>query len=717
MVFTFNHKRFRVHIKDERTSAAHLNICGELMKQSLEKRIILFSFIILSMTSLANTAMDIAVFRKEYVQEMLLRSHSLGTALKGSIEKVLALGIDIQDVNGLSEKCREIIQSDPEMAYCVITTTGGKSLFASEPVFSSLDFSHPRTQIASNIKGRDWAAFISTPKDTFFDIQTPINTFDTTASAIIHIGFPKKVIDQKVYAVIQRAVIVFLVFLFISFALVILFVKRSIVSPITSLLGGVTRISKGDFSTPVQALPIHELDQLGININSMALALETRDRQLQKNYAELSDTHSQLNDSFLSLEKVSLELEKSEQLYKKLQEEAGDAIIILDDSETVLIVNRMAEEFLDIAAPRIIGQHISNMLLQIRADNIPHLLTQLKNAYESSGISDEVLFTNRKSDRLTGKMHASHIVVDDKALLQIIIRDITREKEILANLENSAAGLARLNRMKDSFLGMVSHELKTPLTVVMGYSELLLTEMDDQLPDTTREMIKNISTASSRLDCIVKDMIDVTMIDKNILGLKLAPVDINALIESTIREMHGFLSIRRQKITTALEASLPLLRGDQSRLTQLLTNIIGNAIKFTPDGGAISVTTALKDVVNGQHQARIEAGSELESSSKLQQVIEIVITDNGIGINPEEQVRIFDKFYEVGNIEEHSSGKVAFKSKGAGLGLSICKGVVEVHGGRIWVESQAYDPVSCPGSSFIIHLPLDLIQSDGTVMY
>ena len=96
-------------------------------------------------------------------------------------------------------------------------------------------------------------------------------------------------------------------------------------------------------------------------------------------------------------------------------------------------------------------------------------------------------------------------------------------------------------------------------------------------------------------------------------------------------------------------------------------------------------------------------------------MIEIVITDNGIGISPEDQLNIFDKFYEAGNIEEHSSGKVAFKSRGAGLGLSISKGFVEMHGGRIWAESEGYDPLSCPGSSFFIHLPLDLSQNNGTV--
>lgn len=687
------------------------------MKKSLEKRIILFSFIIIAMTSLANTAMDIAVFRKEYIQDLILRSNGLGTALKGSIEKVLALGIDIQDISGLSEKCRETIQPDPEMAYCIITTQNGKVLFASDPEFSTIDFSQVRKQDAFRSGKPGNAMILTALNSSYFDVQTPIKTFDATVSALIHIGFTQKSIDQKVFAVIQRAVAVFLIFLVISFALVILFVKRSIISPIESLLAGVTRITRGDFTSPVQPLPVDELDQLGVNINSMALALETRDRQLQRNYTELSETHSQLRDSFLALEKMSLELEKSEQLYKKLQEEAGDAIIILDESEKIILINNMAEEFLDIAEQEITGQHISNLMLQIRVENIPHLLSQFKAAYDSPNVSGEMIFTNKRYERLTGKMNASRITVDGKSLLQIIIRDITREKEILSNLENSAAGLARLNRMKDSFLGMASHELKTPLTVIMGYSELLLTEMKEQLPGASIEMIQNISNASLRLDSIVRDMIDVSMLDQKQMELRVAAVDVNALIEEAAGELRHFFTLRRQQITLQLDRALPPLDGDRIRLTQLFSNILGNAIKFTPDGGSIAVTTALRTNRDARQRlpAGVETASELPAGGEPRQILEIVISDTGIGINHEDQFRIFDKFYEAGNIEEHSSGKVAFKSRGAGLGLSIAKGVVEMHGGLIWAESPGCDPQTCPGSSFIIHLPLDPAGTDGIV--
>src|SRR5450631_987010 len=141
------------------------------MKQSLEKRIFLFSFIILSMTILANTAMEIAVFRRDYVQEILLRSQSIGTSLKASIEKALAPGIDIRDVNGLAEKCREVIQTDPDMSYCVITDNSGKALFASEPAFAALDFSRAITQSSYGDSHKRNVAIIQTTKGSHFDIR------------------------------------------------------------------------------------------------------------------------------------------------------------------------------------------------------------------------------------------------------------------------------------------------------------------------------------------------------------------------------------------------------------------------------------------------------------------------------------------------------------------------------------------------------------------
>jgi signal transduction histidine kinase len=131
---------------------------------------------------------------------------------------------------------------------------------------------------------------------------------------------------------------------------------------------------------------------------------------------------------------------------------------------------------------------------------------------------------------------------------------------------------------------------------------------------------------------------------------------------------------------------LPSLEGDPERLTQAFSNLINNAIKFTPDGGRIKV------------RGRVVRGPE--------SVIEIIVADEGIGINPKDHDMIFEKFYRTGSVDLHSTGQIKFKGGGPGLGLPIARGVIEGHGGRIWVESEGYDEQSCPGSRFHVLLPL-----------
>lgn len=678
------------------------------MKQSLENRITVFAFVILSMTILASTVMEIIVIRKDYIKEIQLRSETIGTSLKTSIEKVLALGINISDINGLEDKCREGIQADPDMSYCIISDIKGSILFYIDK--NPGDFTGIRDQLKLFEIPLDKEAVkqFSTKRGIYFDTLTPVRTFDSSTVAHIHIGFPQSTVDKKIQAFIIRSVIVFFVFFSISFATVVVFVKKCIVAPISTLLNSVIKISQGDYTTTIQQLPILEFDELAQNINQMSKSLESRDKELKKNYDELTSTHSHLHNSYLRLESLTLELEKSEELFKKIIEESGDAILILDKSEHVLIANKRAAELLDILEEDISGQHISSILLSIQAENISHLLNSINKAFSHTAICEEMIFYNHQ--QRIGKLDISSISQGEKNLLQLVIRDITREREIITNLEQSAAGLARLNKMKDSFLGLASHELKTPLTVILGYSELLQTDMKEQISDNAFEMVNNISNAAMRLDGIVKDMIDVSMLDQDMFGLKRIKLDLNSLIEATVQELKFFFALRKQKLTINLDPALPLYEGDKSRLIQMFTNVIGNAIKFTPDGGKITVSTTLRKILQNRTSDVFYDISATQNSISYQNAIEISISDTGIGINLEDQVKIFDKFYEAGNIEEHSTGKVAFKSRGTGLGLSIAKGIAEVHGGQIWVESTGHDLLTFPGSTFYILLPIGAVK-------
>jgi hypothetical protein len=290
--------------------------------------------------------------------------------------------------------------------------------------------------------------------------------------------------------------------------------------------------------------------------------------------------------------------------------------------------------------------------------------------------------------------------------VHIIVRDVTHEEEVRLGLEKAAYEMERLSQMKNSFLGLASHELKTPLTIIMGYVELLLSGEAGSLDEGPLELIQHISKASDRLSEIVRDMVDISMIDERTLDLASQVIDINVLAQRAVDKVEPFVRQRELVLTLALGADLPFVKCDVDRMVQAIDNVLGNAIKFTPDKGKIILQTRL---VHHPKLPEKFSSSGIDGACALSDgpipYVEIAICDEGVGIAETEQEAIFDKFYEVGDVEEHFSGKVAFNSRGTGLGLSIVKGIVDLHGGAVWAESPGHDPETMPGSTFYILLP------------
>lgn len=682
------------------------------MKLTLERRIIFFSFIILFLTILANTGMDIAGFRKDYVNALVLRSQSLAASMKESVEKVLGLGLELKDLSDISERCRELVRGNPEISYCIIVDLNGTVLFSNDPPYRS-----PRFSNAVNIIDNHLVSFVG-DNEQYYDSTAPVLSPDGKIIAQVHVGFQEKAVAEKVEKMVIRSIFILLISFLISFSLVVLFVKKGIMQPISALLKGVKKISEGSFDTDIVTFPVYEFNTLAETINFMSQSLKNREEEIQKNYLDLEHAHADLHDSYIKLERLSLELEKSEELYKSLMEDSSDAIVVIGGAETVLMVNKKAEEFFGYAAREIVGLPLTKLLLLLCVENIPRIHKIFADTINGIHLEEEMQFIDKTGATVLGRVYANSMKSSGERLVQAIFRDITKENEILKNLEKSAADLARLNKMKDSFLGLASHELKTPLTVIMGYAELISTDMAGKIDPTVLEMVQNISNAAVRLDNIVKDMVDVSMIDEKKLQLRLEDVNLNRLVEDSVTELSFFFSMRKQELILNFDETIPLIKGDSLRLMQLLSNILGNAIKFTPDGGKIAILTSVKYLLRSkQSNASEHDQPHVNIGKERHMYVEVAISDTGIGIDREDQLRIFDKFYEVGNIEAHSSSKVAFKASGAGLGLTIAKGIVEMHGGEIWVESQGHDNVRYPGSVFHILLPLDPIVGDASLDY
>ena len=258
-----------------------------------------------------------------------------------------------------------------------------------------------------------------------------------------------------------------------------------------------------------------------------------------------------------------------------------------------------------------------------------------------------------------------------------------RIREIEAELGLARAELERLDQSKSDFIAVAAHELKTPLTLIEGYSQLLAVELPgDQYP-RVQVLLGGLGNGTRRLKQIIEDMIDVSLIDNNLLALHYSPVNLSELVEHLRAEVEA--TAHQRRLSLSVEPVEPGLTTyvDVHRLRQVLIHILENAVKFTPDGGSITIR-----------------------SRRLPGFVEIAVADTGIGIAPENQQRIFEKFASLGDVSLHSSGKTKFKGGGPGLGLPIARGLVAAHGGTLWVESPGYDEVACPGTTVHIMLPL-----------
>jgi signal transduction histidine kinase len=188
---------------------------------------------------------------------------------------------------------------------------------------------------------------------------------------------------------------------------------------------------------------------------------------------------------------------------------------------------------------------------------------------------------------------------------------------------------------------------------------------------------------------VIDNMLDVSRIDSNLL--EIMPVDVKlAQVIEQVRETFAQAFVERHlTFTTETLDSLPVIVGDKDLLYKLFYHVIVNAIKYTPDGGCITVS-----------------GHTIHEDSEMPQV-EIAVKDTGIGVDPQNQELVFEKFYQTGEVLLHSSGKTKFKGGGPGLGLAIARGIVNAHRGQVWLESPGFDEENTPGTTVFVRLPVN----------
>ncbi len=298
-------------------------------------------------------------------------------------------------------------------------------------------------------------------------------------------------------------------------------------------------------------------------------------------------------------------------------------------------------------------------------------------------------------DRLPGQLahylRGGHDTADENALRAAQIayshEVVGRLETKIRELENTNRELQRLDQVKDNFIQMTAHELRTPLTLISGYSRLLqdsdaIRDLRGLTPEVNM-FVDGLVDSIDRMTMIVNEILTIARISTDRIDLTITPIPMGELLTNLLDEYRSATQ-RRNLAITFNAANWPTIRADRELVALCLRNILSNAIKYTPDGGLITITY------------RMEANG-----------VTVSISDTGIGVRKEDQAHIFDRFVTTNDPQNHSTSKTNFKGGGLGIGLAISKGILDAHNGKIWMESPGHDDEKFPGSTFYVYLPLD----------
>jgi PAS domain S-box-containing protein len=350
---------------------------------------------------------------------------------------------------------------------------------------------------------------------------------------------------------------------------------------------------------------------------------------------------------------ATAKLQFSEEKFRRLLESAPDAIVILDERDRITLINAPAEELFGYQRRELLGQPIGVLL---RGENSGTgasgfaTLASDPRTHSRSGVSS---LDGLRKDGTVFPAEASFGWLQTKSgtLVSAAVRDITAQRQIKAHLEE-------LNQVKSDFLANVSHELRTPLNAIIGFSELIRDGSIGPLDAKYKEYAGDIHESGRHLLKIINGILDISKIERGRLELRNDVVSIGETIERCERMIHPMALAAGVSLSIDVARSLPLIHADEIRLQEILLNLMSNAVKFTPTGGAVTVS------------ASMETGG-----------LVIAVKDTGIGIKESDIAVALEPFRQI-------EGRLSRRFAGTGLGLPLAKRLVELHGGSLEIESK-----------------------------
>ncbi len=410
-----------------------------------------------------------------------------------------------------------------------------------------------------------------------------------------------------------------------------LILSARIARPLKLLMDASRSIAGGDYTVEVPVRTGDELGHLAGEFNSMA-------RQLSR-YHEMN------------IDRIVSEKQKGEAILASIE----DGVVVLDNELAVTGINPAARRILDLTTEEAMGMHCSDLLPENRA--CERIRQSLSPTEAGRPRDEDPIVTLARGNETRHYLFSVTAIRSRKQGVSgtvLLLKDVTRLKEV--------------ERLKREFIMAASHELRTPLTGLSMSIDLLMERAEPALAEKDRELLHAAHEEVHRLSSMVNDLLDLSRMETGSIALEFRGVEVPGLVEHVRSLFRSQLANRSVELSAQVPERLPKIRADANKITWVLSNLVSNALRYVKEGGHLTV-------------AARAAGDQVRLSVK----------DDGPGIPPEDQARIFEKFAQV---EGRESG-------GSGLGLAICREIVRAHGGTIWVESEPGQ-----GATFLFTIPV-----------
>jgi PAS domain S-box-containing protein len=448
------------------------------------------------------------------------------------------------------------------------------------------------------------------------------------------------------------------------------FVSKNISDPIETLSQKVKEITeKENWNLNVEIDSKDEIGDLSRSFNTMVSSVNSSRAEIELKVKEQTQEILDKDKYLSNQQKATLNILDDVKLekirYEALLTGIGDGIIATDNETKVVVINQATENMLGLKKEDVYGKKLIDVFSVVDEKGIPipenerpiNKAVATRKPFSTS-INSNYYYTTKEGKRIPVALNASPVVVDGKLIGVIdVFRDISHEKDI--------------DRMKTEFISLSSHQLRTPLSAIKWFGEMLLAGDAGKLTDEQTEFVNNIAQSTERMIALVNSLLNISRIESGRIIVDPVPTHLPDLVSDVVKEVQNKIDEKKLNLIVSVHPDLPEINVDPKLIREVYKNLLTNSIKYTPEGGEISIFISKND-------------KEIISQ----------VSDTGYGIPQKEQNKVFAKFFRAENI-------VKLETEGTGLGLYLVKAVVESSNGRVWFESHEGQ-----GTTFWFAIPL-----------